>query len=824
MDKIKIAKNAEKYLAQGDVRSAIKEYRKIVEKDPKDAVTLNTLGDLYIREKDIDKAVECFSAAAEIWTKQGFIQKGIAVYTKILRYRPGDISVSHKLADLYRQKGLLAEARNYYSAVAEHYKKEGRRDEALAIWKIIAELDPNSAEVHLKIGEACVQENQLMEAVNAFVEAGNKFFSREQLESALYAYRRAIDINKDEWPALSGLVKTQIKLGYTDEAIIVLEEAQKRQPYNREILLSLLECYLDLNNPTQAEQTVIKLVEQEPSSYPKFLDVVKAYLKASDTNGAARVLSMTSEHLLASGQAQELSRWINEILAKNPEELEALRLLVRLCFWQKDERQAKSALERLLEAAKLQGSVEDQKQALLQLTRIVPYEQSYQQQLQAILAKEASEARTKEPPVESLKGAFYTPQASYQQEKDFAFTDIIERFGESPSGFGYEEFQEELAYGTKSNENTTFDYQELYQQPTLGSPDILEDIPENIDILPPQKVEPEKTTQEKLAQLTSFDKLDQLKKAKIKEEIEAIEYFINLGCIDIAAKTLASLEKEYGSLPEIEPLKSSILSKTGATTVGIQETPETLQVTTEELGKTEVKTTSEELVKAKPEKTEQRAVESIETKFIETAPIEKEFIETSKVAEAQPIGPTETKLLEVKPVETSKVKPVEKRVEPTSLIEDICEELGLEIEETTETGDYDTRYQLGIAFREMGLLEDAISEFQEAVKMVSPKDGTKRYFHCCNMLGLCFMEKHLPNIALMWYHRAMETENLTEDELQGLRYEIANAYEASGEKERAREFFEQIYAIDVHYRDVGQRLAQLQNFQQKSSQEEKYTF
>jgi predicted Zn-dependent protease len=108
---------------------------------------------------------------------------------------------------------------------------------------------------------------------------------------------------------------------------------------------------------------------------------------------------MTSEHLLASGQAQELSRWINEILAKNPEELEALRLLVRLCFWQKDERQAKSALERLLEAAKLQGSVEDQKQALLQLTRIVPYEQSYQQQLQAILAKEASEARTKEPPV-----------------------------------------------------------------------------------------------------------------------------------------------------------------------------------------------------------------------------------------------------------------------------------------------------------------------------------------------------------------------------------------------------------------------------------------
>ncbi len=824
MDKIKITKNAEKYLAQGDVRSAIKEYRKIVEKDPKDAVTLNTLGDLYIREKDIDKAVECFLAAAEIWTKQGFIQKGIAVYTKILRYRPNDINVSHKLADLYRQKGLLAEARNYYSAVAEHYKKEGRLDEALAIWKIIAELDPNSAEVYLKIGEACVQENQLVEAVNAFVDAGNKFFSREQFESALYAYRRAIDINKDEWPALSGLAKTQMKLGYTDEAIISLEEAQKRQPYSREILLLLLECYLDLNNPAQAEQTVIKLVEQEPSSYPKFLDVVKAYLKASNTNGAARVLAMTSEHLLASGQAEELSRWINEILAKNPEELEALRLLVRFCFWQKDERQAKLALERLLEAAKLQGSIEDQKQALLQLTRIVPYEQSYQQQLQMILVKEASEARTKETSVESHKDASYTPQLSYQQEKDF--TNIIERFGESSTepSFGYEEFQEELVYGTKSNEDITFDYKELYQQPTLGSHDILEDITENGGSLPLQKTEPQKTTQEESAQPTSFDRLDQLKKAKIKEEIEAIEYFINLGCIDIAMKTLASLEQEYGSLPEIESLKSLILSKTGAKAVGIEESPKAPQVTPKELEKTEVKTVSEELVKAEPEKTEQRAVKNIETKFIETTSIEKEFVETSKVAEVKPIEPAEIKPLEVKSVETSKVKPAEKKVEPTSLIEDICEELGLEIEETTETGDYETRYQLGIAFREMGLLEDAISEFQEAVKMVSPKDGTKRYFYCCNMLGLCFMEKRLPNIALMWYHRAMETENLTEDELQGLRYEIANAYEASGEKERAREFFEQIYAIDVHYRDVGQRLAQLQNFQQKSSQEEKYTF
>lgn len=786
MDKIKISKNAEKYLAQGDIKNAIKEYKKIVDKDPKDAVTLNTLGDLYVREKNIEQAIECFTTAAEIWTKQGFIQKAIAIYTKVLRYRPGDINISHKLADLYRQKGLLAEARNYYSVVAEHYKKENRREEALAIWKIIAELDPNSAEVYLKIGEACVHENQLMEAVNAFVDAGNKFFSREQYESALYAYRRAIDINKDEWLALSGLVKTQIKLGYTDEAIIVLEEAQKRQPYNREILLLLLECYLDLNNPAQAEQTVVRLVEQEPSSYPKFLEVVRAYLKVSNTQGAARVLSMTSEHLLASGQSQELYRWINEILAKNPEELEALRLLVRFYSWQQDEKQTKAALERLLEAAKLNKSVETQKQALIELIRIAPYDQSYHQQLQAILDKEAlSNVQIKTPPVES-----YEPPV--QQEKGFGFTQF-ERFGEDINPqFGYEEFQEDykstydtVSSSTENFQDRTFDYSEVYQQPNLDT-NIYEHFDESLEtnqLFETYEVEPKQPENSFKAQLKS-DQTKDFKKAKLKEEIEAVEYFINLGCVDIANKTLASLEEEFGNLPEIENLKAMLLAK---------QTPEVTEPTK---AAQIIEPIVEEKVKAEVESIEQK-VEKIEQKA--------EGVEQK--AEQQPV----------------KAQQSSAKVNPAAFLEDICEELGLEVEETTETGDYETRYQLGIAFREMGLLEDAISEFQEAVKLVSPKDGTKRYFHCCNMLGICFMEKYLPNIALMWFHRAMETENLTEDELQGLRYEIANAYEVCGEKERAIEFFEQIYAIDVHYRDVGQRLLQLQAIEQKPRQE-KYTF
>jgi tetratricopeptide (TPR) repeat protein len=71
------------------------------------------------------------------------------------------------------------------------------------------------------------------------------------------------------------------------------------------------------------------------------------------------------------------------------------------------------------------------------------------------------------------------------------------------------------------------------------------------------------------------------------------------------------------------------------------------------------------------------------------------------------------------------------------------------------------------------------------------------------------MEKRMPNLALMWYQRALETERLKTEEKQSIWYEIGNAYEAGGEPEKALENFERIYALNVDYRDVGARIENL---------------
>jgi len=737
-DKAKLMRNADKWLAQGNIKGALEEYQKIIDKDPKDSVTLNTMGDLYLRISETEKAISCFTAAAENYEKQGFTKKAIAIYQKILRNKPESIEVCLRLAHLYEYEKSFAEARQYYTKVAEQYKKAGRKDKALEIWKKIAEIDPHSAEVYLKIGETCLQEGQKDEAIKAFIDAGHKFFLREKFDQATQAYRKAYDIDPDNLIALSSLIRAQIKNGYADEAVNLLEEALNKQPYNREFWALLLDCHLELGNPFQAEKAVIKLTEQEPANYPRFLDVARLYLKTSDLVGAVRVLSMVSEHLLLSGQSAEFLNWIEQILAKDPEQIDALKLLVRYYSYLQDERETQNTLERLAEAARLNNNIEEEKAALIQLLKIAPYEVRYSARLNEISNEtpmsEAVPARTEAISAEDFDASALHPESA-MIEKGFNFVESANT--NLPS------FNQSLENFQTNGNSDVIESEQLFKASYETGKD--ETLMENGH----SEIYVESPDRSYASDLKREEELQKALRARLSDELEAVRKYRELGGYDLALKALASLEAEFGNVEEIVNLRTEI---------------------------------------------EREATASLQSSRKEE-PAKKE----------------------------TKTPKNSKKVDTSELFSDILEELGLEQEEVDVTGDYDTHYQMGIAYKEMGLIEDAISEFQEAVKLASPDDGTKRYFYCCNMLGICFMEKQLPNIALMWYQRAMQTLGLEEEELQGLRYEIANAYEMSGEKDRALEFFEQIYAIDVNYRDVGQRLAQLQAFRQ-SDQEGNYSF
>jgi tetratricopeptide (TPR) repeat protein len=124
--------------------------------------------------------------------------------------------------------------------------------------------------------------------------------------------------------------------------------------------------------------------------------------------------------------------------------------------------------------------------------------------------------------------------------------------------------------------------------------------------------------------------------------------------------------------------------------------------------------------------------------------------------------------------------------------------------------DLETHYNLGIAFREMGLLEEAISEFQKVAKASEKGRPFPYSMQCYTLLGLAFMDRGQPSIAAMWYERALHLPDIEPESELALRYDLGMAQESAGESDAALKSFSQVYAVNIDYRDVGERIAALQ--------------
>src|SRR5258706_1751094 len=371
-DKAKAMRNAERFVAQGKIRSAIAEYCAVVDHDPRDIATLNMLGDLYAKSAEKREAVNCYLRVTENYNKEGFAQKAITVYNKISRIQPDYIEVSAKLAELHKGKGSLSEAREHYTTLAAHYQKNGRTLEALSMYKQIALLDPNNTDVCMNLADSYIKEGQQDEAVEAYAEAGARFSRQTRHEEAIGALMKGYEIRPTDLRILNGLVKAQTALGRAGKAASLLEEILENEPYNRDVLYLLIECCIDSQNASGAEKAVVKLVEIEPANYPKFLDLIRIYLNVNDPESAARILTMSSEYMIAGGQADECGKWINEILERDPTQLSGLRLLVRYNSWLNDEDGFRLSLERLYGSAPNQGAGYDLPLPLPRPTRLWP--------------------------------------------------------------------------------------------------------------------------------------------------------------------------------------------------------------------------------------------------------------------------------------------------------------------------------------------------------------------------------------------------------------------------------------------------------------------
>ncbi len=153
---------------KGQYDKAIKEYLKIVKEDPKDVRVWLKIGDLYAKKDAKAEATDTYMKVAKFYSEQGFYLKAVAVYKQILKVDPRLVEVNLKLAELYRQLGLLSDAMQHFEMVAAFFHREGKTREALATLRQLVDLDPENVATRIKLAELYSKEQMVPEAIAEF--------------------------------------------------------------------------------------------------------------------------------------------------------------------------------------------------------------------------------------------------------------------------------------------------------------------------------------------------------------------------------------------------------------------------------------------------------------------------------------------------------------------------------------------------------------------------------------------------------------------------------------------------------------------------------
>jgi tetratricopeptide (TPR) repeat protein len=138
-------------------------------------------------------------------------------------------------------------------------------------------------------------------------------------------------------------------------------------------------------------------------------------------------------------------------------------------------------------------------------------------------------------------------------------------------------------------------------------------------------------------------------------------------------------------------------------------------------------------------------------------------------------------------------------------LEEVFAAFKRQVEDEVGSEDFRTHYDLGIAYKEMGLLNDALKEFEVA-------SGSPELFReACSMAALCQRQRGDIEGAVRWYQKALEAPGGTPEELQGLQYDLADALLQQGNDQAALDMFQSIMDGDPGYRDVQSRVTDLQS-------------
>ena len=958
-NKSKNVEAAQKLLNQGKVAQAIAEYQNILKYEPRDQVTLMTIGELYIRQGETFQAIDYFERLAQIFVGDGFLTKAIAVYKRIAKLAPEEIRPLEKLADLYVQQGVMSEARPLFLQLAEMHLKNNRQPEAVNLLKKLLQAEPDNLRIQIRLADLYQAMGQTREAIEAYVSASQRALARGDHAESEKLSDKALKLEPHNLAAVIVKARSHSSQGDLTKAAQLLEQVPDLEKGGEQTEL-LLDLHLKNSDWDQATALALRVFEADEKNFGPMQKVVESLLQAGEMEKATEILKKSRLPMIDAGEHEVVGKLLSQLAASKPGSIEPLEWLVELYGRTTDPFRYPDALANLGDALAADHQFDRAKKVFEQLLEREPESDAARSKLNGVLrkmgllAQEPEEAH--EVPQESLlqpefqkapapklrpdaeeaalevqvkpAGTHAEPPLDEETQKFIAqsLTDVdlfasygltqkaiglleailrraprhtptLEKLLDFVLGAGDDRRTAELAAQLEKIHHETGDkrsaerFAELRrrfqraagltdeelaiaapaarpaprqaEEPTGTAIPEITAVPaeeEPVAAAPPAPPPPSKEAQPQAVEVNAAPSEPEVQEVDLSDEwatlleegrpggptaetpaekpakpavgptkhpqpasVEEFHVAQEPAIIPpddvpaVAAFDVASSAPPIPLVPEPlagKPAKvpAADRAKEKQATQGKQRVPPPSQPEFELDQEYELVLEPESLVPAHEQKPPEKPAAPPAGSGFDSdqflADLAKEIDQlgmdglTPAFSGAMPNSPSGTPVkAESSPAQSAESGPLKE------VFDEFRAELG---EMGAEDEDLETHYNLGIAFREMGLLEEAISEFQKVAK-ASDRGRPFRYtMQCCTLLGLAFMEKGQPAIAAIWYERALLTPGIDPESTLALRYDLGVAQESAGEPEAARKSFSQVYAMNIDYRDVAERIAALQ--------------
>lgn len=297
-NKEKITASALKYLKTGALDKAVKELEKLLEFEPNDERTLQKIGELYSRLGRAQEAKNAYSRVSEIYVRQGFYLKAIAVVKQMLQFEPNQVDLHQRLAEMYQQLGLLSETIAQYQLLISLYEKQNRPQEALEALRRITSIDADNLPNRIHLAESYIKLGMPNEGFEAY-------------EDALEHLKR---------------------LGRQEDYARVLERLVHHAPEKVERTSELARLYYDRGEPKKCLSRLKAVLAHAPTDIDTLTLLGRVFVDLGENDKAATVLHEIARLHSENGREKAANETRRKILALRPQDDAARQALMGSTF------------------------------------------------------------------------------------------------------------------------------------------------------------------------------------------------------------------------------------------------------------------------------------------------------------------------------------------------------------------------------------------------------------------------------------------------------------------------------------------------------------